>query len=192
MRLRDILFGVLMLVPCVQAGAQGGPDDFARVVANFPIEQAAGKRVKFSGYIKTDSITKLRVRVSTGETAEVNGYAGLWWRADRGEQVAAFDNMAGRGPGGTSDWRRYEVSLSIPSDITNINFGLLQVGPGTAWFADLKIEIDKKPFVSEEFDLNLSASPPQGFTTRGANYEFVADPTQTFQGKPSLRIRRIR
>ena len=177
MRLRVILFGILMLVPCIEVAAQQQSQDFARLVGTFPIEDAAGKRIKFSGYIKTEGVT--------------SGFASLWWRADRGEKAVAFDNMHDRAAAGTGNWRRYELSLSIPKDITNINFGVLLGGSGTAWFADLKIEIDKKPYASEQFDLSLTDSL-RGFNARGEGYEFVSDPTQTYQGKPSLRIRRIR
>src|SRR6266700_1484941 len=44
--------------------------------ASFPVKPAAGKRARFSGYIKTERVT--------------NGYAGLWWRVDGASGVLAF------------------------------------------------------------------------------------------------------
>ena len=38
-----------------------------------------GKKVRYSGYIKTEGVTR--------------GYAGLWWRVDGPSGVLAFDNM---------------------------------------------------------------------------------------------------
>jgi erythromycin esterase len=44
------------------------PAGFGVATGYFPVADAAGKRVRFSGYIKSDSITR--------------GYACLWWRVD--------------------------------------------------------------------------------------------------------------
>jgi len=44
----------------------GGP--FGVGIAGFPVEIAAGHIISFSGYIRTENITR--------------GYAGLWWRID--------------------------------------------------------------------------------------------------------------
>src|SRR5689334_21304093 len=41
---------------------------FGVATARFPIKDAAGKRARFSGYIKTENVT--------------SGFAGLWWRVD--------------------------------------------------------------------------------------------------------------
>jgi erythromycin esterase-like protein len=77
---------------------------FGVATASFPVDAARGKRIRFSGYIKTENVTR--------------GYAGLWWRVDGpGESgnrnVLAFDNMSGRGVTGTSDWKRYEIDLPV-------------------------------------------------------------------------------
>src|SRR5579871_4274707 len=51
---------------------------FGTALGTFPLPPVLGKKIKFSGYIKTDRVT---------------GYAGLWWRADVGKSVGAFNNM---------------------------------------------------------------------------------------------------
>jgi erythromycin esterase len=104
-------------------------------VANqmFPLEMARGKRIQFSGYIKTDSVSR--------------GFAGLWWRVDGKNKMLAFDNMSERGAKGTTPWQRYEIDLPVDSAATNIVFGVLLVGNGTAWFDDLKIDLEGQPFV---------------------------------------------
>ena len=33
-----------------------------------------------------------------------------------------------------TDWKRYEINLPVAADATNINFGALLTGNGTAWF----------------------------------------------------------
>jgi len=68
-------------------GVGGGVDSFGVATATFPVAAAAGHRIRFSGYIKTENITR--------------GWAGLWWRVDGdGGKLLAFDNMQGRGAEG--------------------------------------------------------------------------------------------
>lgn len=87
-----------------------------------------GKQITLSGYIKTENV----------ET----GYAGLWMRID--PQIA-FDNMSQRGIIGTTDWKKYEVTLPMnPSKTDQIVFGGLLVGKGKMWLDDLSILIDGK------------------------------------------------
>lgn len=98
----------------------------------FPIDDAKGKHLRYTSYIKTEGIT--------------NGYAGLWWRVDGKDKnkMQGFDNMAGRGPSGTTPWTRYSIEMDIDTAIQNINFGVLMPGDGKAWFDDLQIELDGK------------------------------------------------
>lgn len=59
-----------------RAPAGSGGPAFGVATGSFPIARAAGKKVRYSGFIKTDGVTR--------------GYAGLWWRVDgpSGVQVA--------------------------------------------------------------------------------------------------------
>ncbi|GHT66301.1 hypothetical protein AGMMS50239_27560 [Bacteroidia bacterium] len=103
----------------------GGADSFQPVMLVLP-ENYEGKKITLSGYIKTENIT--------------DGYAGLWMRID--PQVA-FDNMRQNGVTGTTDWRKYEITLDMnPSKTQQIVFGGLLVGKGKMWLDDLKISID--------------------------------------------------
>jgi len=54
-------------------------EGFGVATASFPVKEAGGKRIHFSGYIKTKEVT--------------TGYAGLWCRVDGPSGVLAFDNM---------------------------------------------------------------------------------------------------
>jgi len=98
----------------------------------FPIGDAKGKHLRFTGYIKTENIT--------------SGYAGLWWRVDGNDpnKRQGFDNMAGRGATGTSDWKQYIIEMDIDTAAQNIVFGVLMPGKGAAWFDNLQIELDGK------------------------------------------------
>ena len=106
--------------------------------------------VKYSGFIKTAGVTR--------------GYAGLWWRVDGESGALAFDNMSDRGATGTSEWARYEIELPVASNARNINFGALHTGDGTAWFDDLRIELDGVPYTNQTlFDLDFESTTPRGF-----------------------------
>jgi len=105
-----------------------GVGEFGVGTSEFPIEDARGEHLRYTGYIKTDGVS--------------DGYAGLWWRVDGKQGVLGFDNMGGRGPTGTTPWTRVTIELDIDSTLTNINFGVLMPGSGTAWFDALQIELD--------------------------------------------------
>ena len=107
---------------------------FGVATLTFPLDSALGKKVRYTGHIKTEGVT--------------DGYAGLWWRVDGPGQrnMLAFDNMDGRGATGTTDWTRYEIELSVDTLAVNINFGVLLTGKGTAWFDALEVELDEEAY----------------------------------------------
>jgi erythromycin esterase-like protein len=151
---------------------------FGVATGTFPIEAARGKKVKFSGWIKTEAVTR--------------GYAGLWWRVDGpGEpgkrQTLAFDNMGSRGVTGTSDWKQYTIELPVAAEAVNINFGALFPGDGTAWFDGFRIELDGKTYDST-MDLDFETWPAKGFYTGGQGYRVQPDTEVFHSGKQSLRM----
>jgi erythromycin esterase-like protein len=157
--------------------ASAGGADFGVATASFPVKDAAGKRARFSGYIKTEGVTE--------------GFAGLWWRVDGASGVLAFDNMQDRGVTGTTDWKRYVVELPVAADAKNVNFGALFSGRGTAWFDGLSVELDGKPYANTgAFDLDFESPTPAGFYTGGAGYEVQLDSQVFHDGKQSLRMKR--
>jgi erythromycin esterase-like protein len=164
-------------VTMAMAPQRGG--GFGVATGTFPVEAARGKKAKFSGWIKTEAVTR--------------GYAGLWWRVDGpGEpgqrSTLAFDNMAARGPKGTTDWTRYEIELPVAAEAVNINFGALFPGDGTAWFDGLTVELDGKPYASETIDFDFESWPVKGFYTGGQGYRVQADTAVFHSGKQSLRM----
>ena len=161
-----------------QANIASGNPDFAVATATFPVKGTAGKRARFEGFIKTEGIT--------------TGFAGLWWRVDGAAGVLAFDNMQDRGVTGTADWKRYEIELPVAADATNINFGAILTGDGTAWFDGFAVEVDGKPYdASAAFDLGFESSSPRGFYTGGSGYRVELDPHVFHEGRQSLRMRRM-
>ena len=87
-----------------------------------------GKRVRLSGFVKSDKVT---------------GWAGLWFRVDgpNPNVSLAFDNMQDRAIKGTTDWARYELVLDVPNDAVRLAFGILLGGGGQVWMDDLKFEV---------------------------------------------------
>jgi erythromycin esterase-like protein len=154
---------------------------FGVATATLPVQAAAGKHVTISGYIKSEGVA--------------DGYAGLWMRVDhaRGEaKPFTLDNMSDRGVTGTTSWKRYEISMDVPGNATNINFGALHSGSGTAWFDSLAIEIGGVPYTGNDaLDLDFESNTPRGFYTGGQGYEVTLDNTVAQSGKQSLRMKRI-
>jgi erythromycin esterase-like protein len=153
---------------------------FGVATGTFPLTRAAGRTIRFSGYVRTEGVT--------------TGYAGLWWRVDGAPGTAplAFDNMSTRGATGTADWRPFAIELSVPSSARNINFGMLMPGSGTAWFDDLSVELDGQPFAdSSTFDFGFESASPRGFFTGGSGYRVTLDNTVAHTGRQSLRMTRV-
>lgn len=88
-----------------------------------------GKRIKVSGLVKTENIAAL-------------GYAAIWLRVDGPTSILSLNNMSEFAVRGTTDWRRYEYELTVNSAGRQIIFGTFLAGTGTAWFDDLRIEVE--------------------------------------------------
>ena len=98
-----------------------------------------------------------------------------------------FDNMSDRGATGTSPWTRYEISMDVPKDASNINFGVIHPGDGEAWFDSLQVEIDGQPYTAvDSFDLDFEAPTLRAFYTGGQGYDVTIDSSTAHTGKQSL------
>ena len=160
-----------------KAASDGGGQNFGVATSSFPVQVAAGKRIRYSGYIKTEGVT---------------GVAGLWWRVDGSSGVLAFDNMQDRGAKGTTDWKRYEIELPVAADAKNINFGALLIGGGSAWFDGLAVEVDGIPYSDQGvFDLDFESATPKGFYTGGTGYEVRLVSDSYHSGKQSLLMKHL-
>lgn len=102
--------------------------EFCNFMQIFNAEKFRGKRIRFSGFVKTSKVTK---------------WAGLWMRVD-GELASpalAFDNMEQRPIKGTTGWTACSVVLDVPAGAVDIALGLILGGTGKAWVSDMKFEI---------------------------------------------------
>jgi erythromycin esterase-like protein len=162
--------GELALAPSTAAQAP-----FGHASGSFPLEDARGKHVRFIGYIKTE---------------DVSGYAGFWWRVDGESKTGplAFANLKDLAPKGTTDWKQYELEIPVAENATAIYFGSLLSGTGTAWFDNLRVELDGKPYRSEAFDLDFESPALKGFNMSGMGYQSRMDKEVFHDGKQSLRL----
>jgi hypothetical protein len=73
-------------------------------------------------------------------TSDVKEWTGLWLRIDgQAGKSLGIDNMSDRGIQGTSDWRKYDVVLDVPSEAQAVAFGVLLVGEGQVWTDDVSL-----------------------------------------------------
>jgi hypothetical protein len=172
---------------------------FGVATGSFPVGDAAGKTVRFSAWIKTENVR--------------NGYAGLWWRVDgpgegNDRPQLAFDNSmvryidgkpdAGdgtvRGATGTTPWTLYVFELPVGKTASNINFGVLFSGAGTAWVDSMKVELDGEPYSNPKFDFDFESPMANGFyigcggSAGCTDYKVGIDDTVAYLGHQSLKM----
>jgi len=104
-------------------------NEFGTLMQVISAENYLGKRLQLSGYIKSK---------------DIKGWSGIWMRIDgENNQQLGFDNMQGRVIKGTTDWKKYEIVLDIPSNSKLLNYGVLLGGEGTVWFDNFELkEVD--------------------------------------------------
>jgi hypothetical protein len=183
---------------------QFGPQ-FGMAAGTFPVRDAVGKAIRFSAWIKTENVQ--------------NGYAGLWWRVDgpgkgTNRPVLAFDNSKARiiddkpdtgngtlrGATGTTPWTLYALELPVGKTASNINFGVLLTGTGTAWVDAMKVQVDGEPYSNPQLDFDFESSTAKGFIfgcgsasviCTGYKYKVGIDDTTSYSGHQSLKIQSV-
>ena len=174
----------------------GDQGKFATHTQMFPAKEFLGKRVRYTGWLKT-------------KDAEASG---LWMRVDGpGGKLLGFDNMQTRSVKGTTDWTEYTVVLDVPTAATHIALGFLSIGEGTVWGDDLRLDVvgsagegppttgvevkpaEMRAFVNGSFD---EASPtsqalPKGWGGGGKGYRLVRDEATRHAGQASAKIEKV-
>jgi hypothetical protein len=110
----------------VKAVAENAKEGFGGMMQSISAENYKNKRVRLSGWVKTEE--------ATGDGGQ------LWLRVDGPRGGVAFDNMLGRAPKGTSDWQEYSVVLDVPENATSLNYGFLLRGTGQVWVNAVTVE----------------------------------------------------
>ena len=175
---------------------------FGVLTGSFPVKDAAGKMAHFSAWIKTENVR--------------NGQAGLWWRVDgpgegTNRPTLAFDNSGERtidgkpdtgngtlrGATGTTPWTLYQFELPVDKTASNINFGVLFSGSGTAWVDAMKVELDGEPYSNPKFDFDFESPTPKGFyagcggIAHCTDYKVGIDDTTSYSGHQSLKMQYV-
>ena len=112
---------VQSLTPEVEKG-------FGGMMQTTAADNYVGKRVRLSGWIKTEDANQ--------------GGGHLWLRVDGQEQghVLQFDNMDNRAVKGTSDWQEASVVLDVPSGASALAYGFFVSGGGKMWVSGQRME----------------------------------------------------
>ncbi|MBO0993916.1 helix-turn-helix transcriptional regulator [Bacillus sp. SD088] len=122
-------------------------DEFATMMQQFKANKYLGKRIKLSGFLKSQSI---------------EGYCGFWLRVDNTiGDVLQFDNMSDRPIIGSTEWNHYYIVLDVPQNTSLISFGVLLSGKGQVWVDEFKFEeVDKKtPTTNIDFTSDILDEP---------------------------------
>lgn len=109
--------------PTVDGGGFGG------MMQSASAQDYAGKRVRLSGWVKTQ------------EANEGGGH--LWLRIDGQErgQTLGFDNMDNRPVKGNADWQEASLVLDVPLDARALAYGFFVSGGGKMWVSGQRIEV---------------------------------------------------
>jgi hypothetical protein len=121
---------------------------FGTLMQNCLPDKYLGKRVRMSGLMKSKDVTE---------------WAGFWFRVDQAnsQQTLSFDNMQDRAIKGTTDWKKYEIVLDVPTKASNLAYGALLSGTGQIWFSNLKFEIvDNSVLTTDNGKNNMPLSEP--------------------------------
>lgn len=100
--------------------------EFGTIMQQFSAKNFLGKRVRFSGFVKTQ---------------DVIGWSGLWLRIDDSLSTALkLDNMQGRSIVGTTEWNHYSCVLDVPKNAAILNIGILLNGEGQVWLDNVSFQ----------------------------------------------------
>ncbi len=126
--------------------------EFGTIMQQFSAKSFLGKRVRFSGFVKTE---------------EVDDWCGLWMRIDNALSVVLkLDNMQSRPIVGTTEWNHYACVLDVPQDAAILNIGILLIGKGQVWLDNVSFQ---------EVDLNVPTTellPSEVFPDYPKNLSF--------------------
>ncbi|MGD0387803.1 MAG: sigma-70 family RNA polymerase sigma factor [Tepidisphaeraceae bacterium] len=135
----------------------------ARRTFTSPLDKLRGKRIRISGWIKTNNVRE---------------YAGLEMYAySTGGEIVAFDQMMCSRPiHGTTDWQKYEIVRDIPQDATKIFLGAILFCSGEIWTDDFQVEAvgNDVPLTDDQYW--------QIYSPIAQRYSATPDPTMQHDG----------
>ncbi len=135
-----------------------------------PLDKVRGKRIRISGWIKTNNVR---------ECAGLEMYA-----YDAGGDLVAFDQMMCARPiHGTTDWRNYQIVQDIPQAATKILLGAALFCSGEIWTDDFQVEV-----VGSDVPLTDDQNW-QVFSPMAEQYTAALDPAVQHDGHATTCVR---
>jgi hypothetical protein len=138
-------------------------DGFGTLMQDCLPDKYLGKRIRMTGLLKTK---------------DVSDWAGLWLRIDTKTPIkaAVFDNMHDGKKNisvkGTTDWKKYEIILDVPSNACNVAYGALLVGTGQIWFDNLNFEIVASDILPTGIEMETESSTYASHLKEPVNLDF--------------------
>jgi hypothetical protein len=117
--------------PCAYLKSENpvSASSYSGLVQTFDADRFRGKRVRFSGFLRTEAVT---------------GRAGLYLRIDGPDRewknALAVDLMDDRPVKATTPWTHYETVLDVGPTASQITLGTLLHGTGKVWLAAFRFE----------------------------------------------------
>jgi hypothetical protein len=176
---------------CARVAARSAQGDHRSSVAMVTQTIAAapfrGKRVRLSGFLRTEDVTghaTMRIRVS-----------------DAAKEPLAADRNEDHAKNGTTDWTMDQMVLDVAEQAETIEYGIWLSGDGTAWIDDFALETvgtdvpstDVMSYGPSPANLDFEgATHPRGMPLHwlggGPGYEFVYDAESPHGGKRSAKL----
>ncbi|PLR71235.1 helix-turn-helix transcriptional regulator [Bacillus infantis] len=131
----------------LQSQTVEAPGEFATMMQEINAKNYRGKRLKFSGFLKSNN---------------VDGFCSFWMRVDNAsDEVLQFDNMGNRPIKGSTGWNYYDIVLDVPENSAVIAFGVILSGRGKVWVDELKFEevSTSVPTTNIDFTRDLHEEP---------------------------------
>lgn len=116
----------------VRAQVPADDIDYGAAIQYVTAHGYEGRRVRFSGVLKTDGITQW---AGVFLQSNPDGVESYWGSRSRDDPPRG----SGSGPG-SADWRRVGVVIDVPAASGTMSMGLVLVGNGQAWLSDLRFE----------------------------------------------------
>ena len=134
-------------------------DGFGGMMQMSSAEDLVGKRVRLSGWVKTEDAN--------------DGGGHLWLRVDgqQSGQMLQFDNMDKHPVKGTTDWQQYSVVLDVPPEAAALAYGFFVAGAGKMWVSGTKLE----PVGPEVASTNMVTSRAKALPKAPVNISFDPD-----------------
>lgn len=94
------------------------------------------------------------------KTRDVVGKAVLLMQVDSKVKTAVAEAILGKGaPDGSKDWQRFDIQVPVAANARSVHIGLGLIGSGTAWFDDVKLDIDESVKIADIAEVRPAPRP---------------------------------